>query len=102
MHATQTAEQARGFQPPVFVDIRFRRAVRAEGFKEKAFEKVLGPERYIWMKDLGNANITDADATKAKISNENAVNDLIDIAIDAATRQSPPFRAPTVKEGYLR
>ena len=86
LHATQTAEQARGFLPPLFVDIRFRRAVRAEGFKEKAFEKVLGPERYIWLKDLGNANITDADATKAKISNKNAVNDLIDIAMSAAKK----------------
>lgn len=83
LHATSTAEQLRGFQPPIFVDIRFRRAVRAEGFKEKAFEKVLGPERYIWMKDLGNANISDMVATKAKISNPASVNALIDLAITA-------------------
>lgn len=87
LHATQTAELTRGFQPPVFVDIRFRRAVRAEGFKEKAFEKILGTDRYIWMKDLGNANINDTDATKAKIHNENAVNDLIDLAMSAAKKK---------------
>jgi hypothetical protein len=87
LHSTQIAEQNRGFQPPVFVDIRFRRAVRAEGFREKAFERVLGSERYVWMNDLGNANIGNNNASKPRISNPSAANELLDLAINAAKKK---------------
>lgn len=48
------AEQSRGFGPPVFVDIRARRNVRAKGFRGDAFEEFLASGRYRWMKGLGN------------------------------------------------
>lgn len=48
------AEAQRGFGPPVFVDIRARRAVRAIGFQKSAFEKSVGSDRYRWMNGLGN------------------------------------------------
>ena len=31
-------ERSRSFRPPIFVDIRFSRSVRAPGFREGAFE----------------------------------------------------------------
>jgi hypothetical protein len=51
--AVDTVEASRGFEPPIFVDIRLRRTVRARGFREKAFVKLLGPSRYRWMNSLG-------------------------------------------------
>jgi hypothetical protein len=36
-------ETSRGFEPPIFVDIRIRRTVRAKGFVGSAFAKLLGP-----------------------------------------------------------
>ena len=49
-------EQRRGFAPPIFVDIRQGRGVRAEGFcgASGSFERKLGKKRYRWMSDLGN------------------------------------------------
>src|SRR6266853_2050762 len=47
-------ETSRGFEPPIFVDIRIRRNVRAKGFVGNAFEKLMGPSRHRWMKSLGN------------------------------------------------
>ncbi|HOU89965.1 MAG TPA: hypothetical protein PLU22_02915 [Polyangiaceae bacterium] len=57
VEAADAVEASRGFGPPMFVEVRFKRSGRAPGFKEKAFEKLLGPERYRWMKGLGNAAI---------------------------------------------
>jgi hypothetical protein len=50
-------EAARGYEPPVFVDIRARRQVRAVGFREDTFERRMGRERHRWMRGLGNAAI---------------------------------------------
>lgn len=50
-------EAARGFAPPLFVDIRIRRSVRAQGFQGPAFERLLGPTRHVWMRGLGNETI---------------------------------------------
>ena len=47
-------EAVRGFHPPLFVDIRFGRSVRAPGFRQKVFEKQIGQANYRWMKPLGN------------------------------------------------
>jgi hypothetical protein len=51
-------ERGRGFEPPVFVDVRLRRAVRAIGFRDRAFEELLG-KRYVWLPQLGNRAIAD-------------------------------------------
>jgi hypothetical protein len=84
--AFDAAEKLRGFAPPVFVDVRVRRTVRAVGFCGDAFEKRLGSERYRWMDGLGNQGVADRsrdmylrDATK--------VRDLLDLVVDAHARQ---------------
>lgn len=54
VEAVDAVEASRGFRPPVFVDIRIRRSVRAAGFTGPAFEKLLEQGRHRWMKSLGN------------------------------------------------
>src|SRR5689334_5628512 len=56
LKATAAVESARGFDPPAFADIRASRAVRAEGFRDRAFESLVG-HRYRWIQGLGNARI---------------------------------------------
>ena len=69
---TDAVEHARGFLPPIFVDIRYKRAVRAPGFREAAFPRIAGAARYRHMPQLGNKNIGSraraalADPSKAK------------------------------------
>jgi hypothetical protein len=52
--AFRAVEAARGFEPPVFVDVRARRQVRAVGFQDDAFQRVVGRDRYRWLPGLGN------------------------------------------------
>jgi hypothetical protein len=59
VEAVDAVERSRGFEPPIFVDIRIRRTVRAKGFQGSSFEKLLGPNRHRWMKSLGNSAIGD-------------------------------------------
>lgn len=62
VQSADAVEKARGRGPPVFVDIRARRSVRAEGFRDKAFERRFGPDRYRWIQGLGNnAILTGSD-----------------------------------------
>jgi len=78
-------EESRGFGPPIFVDVRLRREVRAKGFTGGAFEKALGgPERYHWMKSLGNEAIADDTLDYMKIADPKTAPDLLKIANDAA------------------
>ncbi|MEZ4399364.1 MAG: hypothetical protein R3B06_05060 [Kofleriaceae bacterium] len=58
-------EESRGFRAPLLVDVRLRRQVRAIGFRERAFEKVLGPGRYLWLPGLGNRAIADRSLSMA-------------------------------------
>ena len=46
-------ERARGWRPPLFVDIRIRRTVRAPDFQQNAFEKIVGQRRTCeqWIKE---------------------------------------------------
>jgi hypothetical protein len=57
LRAFTAVEQSRGFEPPVFVDVRARRQVRAVGFREDAFERLVGRSRHRWMPGLGNAAV---------------------------------------------
>lgn len=57
--AADAIEAARGFDPPVFVDARISRSVRAAGFNGDAFRKLIGDDRYVWMNGLGNLGIRD-------------------------------------------
>lgn len=79
-------ERDRGWRPPLFVDIRFSRSVRAVGFRQDAFEHVTGRRRYKWMRRLGNSRIGSGKGG-VKIFDPSAANDLLDLII-AANRQN--------------
>lgn len=75
-------EESRGFKPPIFVDTRIKRQVRAPGFNGDAFEKLLGKDRYVHMKELGNRSIVTHKGF-IEIADPKAANDLLDMAIQA-------------------
>ena len=52
-------EAVAGRKPPIFVDIRIRRQVRAINFSGRNFEKIVGKNRYLYMPELGNRAIVD-------------------------------------------
>lgn len=78
--AIDSIEQQRGFQPPIFVDVRFQRSGRAPGFKGDAFEELLGWRRYRWMPTLGNSSIGTGKA--ARIASPAAAHQLLELAMD--------------------
>lgn len=80
--AVDTIEGSRGYRPPLFVDIRIRRSVRAAGFDGNAFGDLLGNKRYRWMKELGNLGIL--DKAEMRIADPKAANDLLELAEEAA------------------
>ncbi len=77
--AVDAVERSRGWDPPVFVDARARRAVRAEGFREHAFGDLLGVDRYRWMKGLGNQSILTGGAPR--LVDPDQTVELLDLAI---------------------
>lgn len=80
--AVDAVETSRGYQPPLFVDIRISRSVRAPGFNGPAFERKIGPTRYRWIEDLGNLAVHDGGSMRIK--DPAAAEMLLDIAIDAS------------------
>jgi hypothetical protein len=80
--ATDAVETARGFRPPLFVDIRISRSVRAKGFDGNAFAGVVGEHRYRWLDALGNVGILDGGAMRIK--DPSAAGALVDIAVEAS------------------
>ncbi len=86
VHAVDAAEKQRGFDPPTFVDIRFRRAGRAPGFNGDAFENLVGWRQYRWMPTLGNSSIGTRRALR--IACPAAANQLLDVVLDAADRSA--------------
>lgn len=84
--AVDAAERKRGFNPPIFVDIRFRRTGRAPGFKERAFEDLLGWQRYRWMPTLGNSSIGTRKAPR--IACPMAANQLLDVVLEGKDRSA--------------
>jgi hypothetical protein len=81
LQAVDAAEAARGFRPPLFVDIRYSRGVRAPGFRDGAFERRAGPGRYVWMSGLGNRAISTGGM---EIANPAAAGELLDLAAESA------------------
>lgn len=77
-------EKARGFKPPIFVDVRLRRAGRAEGFVGDAFADVVGKRRYAWMPQLGNQNINSKNGPRIKIADPSAAKELLELAEEMA------------------
>lgn len=76
-------ERSRGFKPPIFVDIRHNRQVRAKGFNGNAFGDLLGAKRYLWMKRLGNKNIKSKGKVRMALEDPKAVTDLLELALEA-------------------
>lgn len=87
VQAVDAVERSRGFKPPIFVDIRIQRAVRAPGFTGNAFGELLGAKRYRWIKALGNKQIETRTGPRIQIAEPSAANDLLDLAMEAAKDQ---------------
>jgi hypothetical protein len=79
--AMDTVEQARGYAPPYFVDLRMSRSVRATGFREKSFERTVGKDRYQWMPSLGNRRIKTRSGPRLQINDPAAVEELLGIGL---------------------
>jgi hypothetical protein len=84
VEAVDAVETSRGFQPPLFVDIRIRRSVRAAGFTGTAFEKLLGEKRHLWMKSLGNKAIVTGTGPLIQIADPSAADELLCLSIELA------------------
>jgi hypothetical protein len=87
VEAVDAVETSRGFEPPMFVDIRIRRNVRATGFVGNAFEKLLGPGRHRWMKSLGNKFIQTRTGPNIQIAEPTAADELLSLAADLERRK---------------
>src|SRR5271166_3265945 len=87
VEAVDAVERSRGFDPPLFVDIRIRRTVRAKGFQGNAFEKLLGQDRHRWMKSLGNNFIQTRTGPNIQIAEPGAADEVLDLAVDLAQRK---------------
>jgi hypothetical protein len=57
VNAADAVEAAREFKPPVFVDIRIQRSVRAVNFSGDSFKKIIGEERYRRMPGIANFTV---------------------------------------------
>jgi len=80
IEAVDAVEKSRGFKPPIFVDIRIRRSVRAAGFNGPSFEKLLGTKRHVWMKSLGNNFIETREGPPIQIADPKSAKDLLRFA----------------------
>jgi hypothetical protein len=87
VEAVDAVEQARGFDPPLFVDTRIRREVRAKGFVGEAFAKVAGKERYLWLKGLGNRSIVTGTGPLIQIDRPEAARELLARAAEESRRR---------------
>ena len=87
IEAVDAVEVSRGFDPPLFVDTRIRRSVRAVGFNGAAFEKLLGPQRHRWMPALGNRHILTRTGPFIQIADPAAADDLLDLALTSPRRR---------------
>lgn len=79
-------ESARGFAPPLFVDIRKSRSVRSKGFNGRAFERRVGPDRYVWLASLGNDSIVTGQRG-IRIHDPSAAEVLLDHVLEASRRR---------------
>jgi hypothetical protein len=80
IRAFDAVEAERGYEPPVFVDIRLRRQVRAVGFREDTFERRLGRERHRWIRGLGNAFIETREGSM-RLKAPGDIHELLGVAL---------------------
>jgi hypothetical protein len=83
--AIDAAEAQRGFEPPLWVDIRISRSVRATGFRDGEFAELL-KSHYVWMPDLGNKRVKDR-RRGVEIQNPSTAQDLLKRALDNRQRR---------------
>jgi hypothetical protein len=83
VRAVDAIERARRMRPPLFVDVRFSRSVRALGFRDSAFEETVGKSRYRWLRKLGNERIGSSQGG-VKIVDRSGVDDLLQLISSAA------------------
>jgi hypothetical protein len=79
-----SVEAARGFNPPVFVDIRISRSVRARGFRDNAFGDLIGRVRYRHMPSIGNLSILGQAGPAIQIKEPSSSRVLLDLACKLA------------------
>lgn len=84
IQAVDAIEGSRGYQPPLFVEVRHHRSGRAPGFVGAAFEDLLGADRYRWKKSLGNKMVDTQTPSKIQIAEPKTVAELLDLALEAA------------------
>jgi hypothetical protein len=86
LRVTADVERERGFEPPIFVDLRISRSVRAVGFRSSTFEELAGPARYVWMKALGNRAVRDRSRSGPRIVIDDpaAASTLLDLIVERA------------------
>jgi hypothetical protein len=85
VHAFNDAEALRGFNHPLWVDVRISRSVRALGFRERTFEYLLG-SHYAWMPDLGNVRVL-KHGKGIEIRNPAAAEELLGHALRSPKRR---------------
>jgi hypothetical protein len=84
VRTVDAVERARGKRPPIFVDIRKSRSVRALSFRDAAFQEMVGKPRYQWMgKKLGNPHIVGRGKRGIRITDPSGGDDLLDVVADA-------------------
>lgn len=82
--AVDAVEAKRAFAPPIFVDVRISRSVRALHFRGAALETLVGTDRYHWMGGLGNLAVQDQSLGRIKINRPKDAGLLLDLALEAA------------------
>jgi hypothetical protein len=85
VEAVNAAEAQRGFEPPLWVDVRISRSVRALGFRDGAFAQLLGAQ-YLWMPDLGNVCVRE-HRHGIEIKDPSAAETLLDYALAVPNRR---------------
>ena len=83
VQAFDALEGRRGFNPPILVDVRISRNVRAPGFNNRALEKMVGADRYVHMPQLGDRAVIENTGEAVPIANPQAAGSLLDLAIGA-------------------
>jgi len=83
VRSIDAVELERGYEPPIFVDVRIRRSGRAVGFRDSTFEEYLGEARYRWMRDLGNDSILTGE-DEVRIHDPAAAAKLLALATEAS------------------
>jgi hypothetical protein len=87
LEATAAADRSRGFAPPMFVDLRVSRSVRASEFNGSAFQRLAGADRYRWMPELGNQRVRDRTTGAPKIVEPAAAEDLLSLVLERAKQK---------------